>query len=287
MRFTRQSGEVYVPDGIAIPEALARTTHLGIGAHQDDLEIMALDGILSAFGRSDRWFTGVVVTDGSGSARDSIYADFSNEQMMAVRRLEQKKAAFVGEYAAAILLDHPSSAVKDPSATDPTRDILEILRATRPEIVYLHNLADKHPTHIGVAMHCIRALRSLPRQDRPSKVYGCEVWRDLDWMLDEDKVVFATGAHPNISAALIEVFDSQIIGGKRYDLAGVGRRRANATYFQSHSVDAAEQISFAMDLTPLVQDDSLSVTAYVMSYVDRFAASVRENLDRFEASQEK
>ena len=36
-------------------------------------------------------------------------------------------------------------------------------------------------------------------------------------------------------AALIGVFDSQIAGGKRHDLAVLGRRRANATYNASHA----------------------------------------------------
>lgn len=282
MDFRRENAEIYVPDGAATRDALSRTTHLGIGAHQDDLEIMCLEGILAGFGKQDTWFTGVVVTDGSGSARDSLYANYSDEEMKAVRRLEQKKAAFVGEYAAAILLDHPSSAVKDPGDRNVAQDILAILRSTRPEVVYLHNLADKHPTHIGVAMHCIRALRQLPKEDRPGRVVGCEVWRDLDWMLDEDKVVFRLDSHPNICDALIEVFDSQIVGGKRYDLAAAGRRRANATYHQSHSVDSSEGVNYGMDLTPLIEDDSLSVTEYVMGYVERFAGSVRENLQRFE-----
>src|SRR5690242_14480114 len=77
MEFTRKNAEIYVPDGAAPGDALARTTHLGIGAHQDDLEIMCLEGILAGFGRQDTWFTGVVVTDGSGSARDSLYANYS------------------------------------------------------------------------------------------------------------------------------------------------------------------------------------------------------------------
>lgn len=281
MTFSRASAEIYLPDGLPAVEALSRTTHLGVGAHQDDLEVMCLDGILEGFGRPDRWFTGVVVTDGSGSARDSIYAGFTNDEMMVVRRLEQRKAAFVGEYAAAIFLDHPSAVAKDPSAVDPAQDILAILRATRPEVVYVHNPADKHPTHIGVTMHAIRAIRLLDPSERPQKLFGCEVWRDLDWMLDEDKVVFTLDEHPNIATALIEVFDSQIVGGKRYDLAIAGRRRANATFHQSHSVDAAQSVNFGMDLTPLIQDDALSVADYVMGYVDRFAKSVKDGLERF------
>jgi len=60
------------------------------------------------------------------------------------------------------------------------------------------------------------------------------VWRDLDWLVDSDKAPFDVSEHENLQAALLGVFDSQIAGGKRYDLASMGRRRANATYFESH-----------------------------------------------------
>jgi LmbE family N-acetylglucosaminyl deacetylase len=281
MKFSVPTSEVFVPDGAHDPQALSRTTHMGIGAHQDDLEIMCLEGILAGFGRQDKWFTGVVVTDGSGSARDDLYANYTNEEMMAVRRLEQKKAAYVGEFAAAVFLDHPSSAVKDPSNSAPQDDLFSLLQTTRPEVVYIHNLADKHPTHIGVAMQTIRALRAMPKDQRPGKLYGCEVWRDLDWMLDKDKVVFRLDKHENIAMSLVGVFDSQIVGGKRYDLATMGRRRAHATYHESHAVDASQMINFGMDLTPLIEDDTLSVTDYVMGHVERFASEVRGNLNRF------
>ena len=60
--------------------------------------------------------------------------------------------------------------------------------------------------------------------------------------------------HENLQFALLGVFDSQIAGGKRYDLASMGRRRANATYFESHGVDATTGLSYAMDMTPLMND---------------------------------
>jgi LmbE family N-acetylglucosaminyl deacetylase len=279
MKLARQTAEVWAPDGV--DEALTRTTHMGIGAHQDDLEIMCLEGILAGFGSAERWFCGVVVTDGGGSARDDIYASYTDEEMKAVRRVEQKKAAFVGEYGSAVFLDHPSAAVKDPANHAAEQDIRVLLEAARPEVVYTHNLADKHPTHVGVAMQAVRAIRSLPNEIRPRKLYGCEVWRDLDWMLDADKVVFRLDKHENIAASLVGVFDSQIVGGKRYDLATMGRRRAHATYHESHSVDASHMINFGMDLTPLVEDDSLDAADYVLAHVDRFRASVAENVTRF------
>jgi LmbE family N-acetylglucosaminyl deacetylase len=248
---------------------------MAIAAHQDDIEIMAIDGILKCFQQPDRWFTGVVVTDGAGSPRDDLYKDYTDEQMRAIRVTEQKKAAFVGDYAAQVLLDYPSATVKNPAHPDPVEDLAELLRLARPEVVYTHNLADKHLTHVAVAMRTISALRSLAPEERPQKVFGCEVWRDLGWMPDEDKIIFDTTAHENLQMALLGVFDSQICGGKRYDLATMGRRRANATYFASHSVDAMQGMSTGMDLTPLIHDSSLDPREYVQTFLQRFADDVQ------------
>src|SRR5205807_6249292 len=137
--------------------------------------------------------------------------------------------------------------------------------------VYIHNLADKHDTHVAVSLRAIAAMRELPLAQRPQKLYGCEVWRDLDWMPDRDKVLFQADGHENIAASLVGVFDSQIAGGKRYDLATLGRRRAHATYYQSHSVDAAQMVNFGMDLTPLLRDEKLDPAEYIDSFLRRFA----------------
>lgn len=275
MDFHLETARVFVPDGVSEPQALARTTHMGISAHHDDLEIMAIDGILQAFRRGDEWFTGVVVTNGSGSPRSGLYAGTTDEEMRAVRVAEQQKAAIIGEYAAQVLLDYPSSDVKDSANTHTIQDLSMLIEAARPDVIYTHNLADKHPTHVAVAMRVIEAIRSLPADRRPRHLYGCEVWRDLNWLLDEDKVVLDVSAHENLQEALIGVFDSQISGGKRYDLATMGRRRANATYFESHGVDTATGLTFAMDLTPLIADPSRDVAAYVQSFIDRFASDVQ------------
>ncbi len=274
MRLTMPQAELYIPDGLEESAALARTTHLAVSAHQDDIEIMAYDGILACFGKPDKWFCGVVVTNGAGSPRDDLYADYTDEQMQAVRRVEQKKAAFVGEYGAQFLLDFPSSAVKDGANRGPVEDIKAVLEACRPEVVYTHNLADKHDTHVGVALKTLQAIRELPPELRPKKLYGCEVWRDLDWMTDQDKVGFDLSAHPNLAAALLGVFDSQICGGKRYDLATTGRRFAHATYFASHGTDKTNQLSFAMDMTPLVEDPAIDPVEFVCGFIRRFQEDV-------------
>jgi LmbE family N-acetylglucosaminyl deacetylase len=269
-----------VPDGLPVDEALSRTTHLCLAAHQDDIEIMAAAPILACFQQPDQWFTGVVVTDGRGSPRDGIYKDYDDEEMRLVRFKEQRKAAFIGEYAAQIMLDYPSKIIKDASQPDPVSDLVKILQATRPKEVYTHNLADKHDTHVGVALRVIAAIRQLPREERPEKLYGCEVWRDLDWLVDSDKVGFDTSEHESLQAALVGVFDSQIAGGKRYDLATMGRRKANATYFQSHGVDTSLGVSYTMDLTPLVADADLDPAAFTQTFIQRFAEDVAARFQR-------
>jgi len=152
------------------------------------------------------------------------------------------------------------------------------LRAARPEVVYLHNLADKHDTHVSVTLRSIAALRAVAAEHKPRQVYGCEVWRDLDWLPDADKQALPVSERSNIAAALVGVFDSQVSGGKRYDLATAGRRLAHATYFASHGTDEESALNFAMDLTPLVQDPSLSIADYVLGFADRFRADVARRL---------
>ena len=280
MHLKNNGAEFFIPDGMPVDEAVGRTTHLAISAHQDDIEIMAYDGIGKCFGRDDQWFMAVVVTNGAGSPRNGLYADYTDERMQQVRKVEQKKAAFVGEYSALALMDYSSSSVKDPQNDDIVEELKQIILASRPEVIYTHNLADKHDTHIGTVVKVIRALRELPEEDLPDKVYGCEVWRNLDWMNDEEKVMFDVSAHPNIAAAVVEVFDSQICGGKRYDLATMGRRLGNATYSASHGTDEATALSYAMDLTPLIKDKTMDIRIYTTEYIDRFKADVYDRLNK-------
>lgn len=281
MKFQSTNVDIYVPDGSDADAALQRTTHLAVCAHQDDIEILAYHGIAQCFGRSDRWFTGVVVTNGAGSPRAGIYGNYTDEEMQKVRILEQRKAAYIGEYSLQLQLGYPSAAVKTADRGDVVDDLAAIFEGARPETVYLHNLADKHDTHIGVALRCIAALRKLAPKDRPKQVYGCEVWRDLDWIVDDRKIVLPVSSRENIAAALVAVFDSQITGGKRYDLATAGRRLANATYYASHATDAETALAFAMDLTPLVEDPTLDITAYVTDYVEGFKNDVKNRIEKF------
>ena len=280
MKMHNTTAGIFIPDGLPQTEALGRVTHLGIGAHQDDLEFMAFHGILECFAKEDKWFGGVTCTNGAGSSRTGPYGKFTDGEMMAIRRHEQDTAALIGGYGAMIQLDYPSSAVKSPTDACLKEDLLAILSTTFPETVYTHNPADKHDTHIGVTIAALQAMREMPRDRRPKKVIGCEVWRALDWLPDDEKVLMDVSGRDNLAAALNGVFDSQIAGGKRYDLATLGRRSANATFFDSHSTDESNQLIFGIDLTPLVADESTDIVDHVCGIIDRFNADVRQKLSQ-------
>lgn len=282
MILSHPQADLYVPGGDLSPaQALGRVTHLCVGAHQDDIEIMAHAGICDCLDTPGKAFGGVVVTNGAGSPRTGAYAQLTDEQMQGVRREEQRRAAELGRYAIQFQLAHPSSVVKTPGHAGVAADLQLIFGGCRAEVVYLHNPADKHDTHVAVMLRCLEALRALPAERRPARVLGCEVWRDLDWLVDSDKVALDAGRHPALAVELLKVFDSQVTGGKRYDLATMGRRQAHATYHTSHATDRVSGITWAMDLTPLVRDPQLAIEEYTLGYLQRLQDDVRSRIRKF------
>jgi len=267
----------FIPDAVSDAEALARTSHLGVGAHQDDLEFMAYHGIASCYESDVLWFGGVTCTDGGGSARAGKYADYTDDRMREVRAGEQRRAAEIGRYSFVDQLGLSSAMVKDPRQRGPLVNTLEqIFLKSQPEVLYTHNPADKHATHVAVCRAVLEAVRRVPPFSRPKKIYGCEVWRDLDWLSDEDKIALDVSPHPELAKQLNACFDSQIAGGKSYGDAVLGRRRANATFHDAHHIDAVDQLWFAMDLTPLAEDDKLDLRDFVAAKIDRFRENALE-----------
>ena len=269
----------HIPDRSALPDALTRTTHLAIGAHQDDLEFMAYHGIISCYQEPSNWFTGITCTDGGGSPRTGPFADHSDAAMKDLRHREQNQAADLGHYAAQYQLGHSSSHLKSPSGQSDLRDQLAtLLQQTTPHTVYTHNPADKHATHLAVFTATIAALRSLPKEQQPTTFLGCEVWRDLDWVPDTHKVSLDVSPHPDLATRLNQVFQSQIAGGKNYHHAIIGRRTAHATFSNPHTSDTATQLIFALDLMPLLEDPALSPTTFISQLIDEFKNEVDQQL---------
>lgn len=278
MQFQKEHATGYIPDEVELEKATARTTHLAIGAHQDDLEIMAYHGILECYEKEDKWFTGVTCTDGRNSPRHGEYADFSDDLMAGIRSEEQMDAADIGKYSAIFQLAYRSEEIKNPEEDSLVQDLLTVLTNIQPDILYTHNPADKHEAHVAVFQATLKAIRQLPADKRPKAVYGCEVWRNLDWLPDDDKVVLDVSGNNQLALDLIQAFVSQVSGGKNYIDSTIGRRRANATFHRSHQVDAATDVCYAMDLTPLCLDDSLDVKRYVLGFVEGLNDDIREKL---------
>jgi LmbE family N-acetylglucosaminyl deacetylase len=226
-----------------------------VAAHADDVEIMAWHALLHA-----EQLAAVIVTDG----RDSK-----------TRLLEQKRAASLGHYAAVIWLDHAGPDVRQPTCPALASDLNAILSELRARWIYTHNLADRHDTHVAVALHTVRALRANPSS--VERVLGCEVWRALDWLQPQDKVALDVSSLEARAMPLIGAFDSQI-AAKRYDLAAAGRKRANATFLDPHAADPSSAVEYAMDLTPLVRDPTLDVARWTLQFVERFARDVEARL---------
>jgi LmbE family N-acetylglucosaminyl deacetylase len=280
IKLNHPQAEVYFPSPSGEGDQLARTTHLGIGAHQDDLEIFAIQGILAGLDNNEKAFTGVTVTDGRGAPRSGDYAGLSDDDLWLIRNAEQKEAADIGQYNAQFLLNHSSADVKSGDREAVIEDLIAIISACQPEVIYTHNLADKHDTHVAVALSVIEALRRMGSAAEGIRLLGAEVWRGLDWLTEDRKIALDVSPHPDLQEALLQAFPSQIVGGKRYDQATLGRRRANATYFQSHHTDQADLMTYAMDLTPLVAQPDLDIAAFIDAAIQGLAKDVHSRIER-------
>ena len=283
MEFIKRESDSWLNKSFSdIESAAQQVTHLAIGAHQDDLEFMAYHGIAACYKKAETWFAGVTVTNGEGSSLGGKFANLTPQQLGRLRVEEQNKAAELGGYAYQLQLGYASLEIKESNPDNLINDLVAelsyLLNMTQPRVVYLHQPADKHPTHIAVFKASLLALKSLPESKRPEYIYGCEGWRDLDWLSDEDKVALDVSAYPELAQELMLVFKTQISSGKRYDLATLGRRHANATYHDPHSLDDMLAITWAMDLSPLVKNKKLSIEEFIIDKISKFKNEVLANI---------
>ena len=284
MKFSQPSADLYAPGGKDPWAGLSSTTHLGIGAHADDLEILAFPGIAACVQHPKNRFSGIVVTDGAGAPRSGPFAQTSDVELIQLRRAEQRRAADLGHYASVIQLAHPSPAVRQSDRSAVIGDLVKIFEAAQPQTLYLHNPADRHETHIAVLLACIEALRQLPESSRPKEIYGCEVWGDLDWVPSSQVVRLPCPAPETLGTSLLDCFQSQIAGGKRYDRAALGRRYAQATFGNPNQPDSEQEIVLALDLRPLL-DTNLSLQNFLAPIFDLFRTQTLARIDKLAPSQ--
>lgn len=241
---------------------------LAVSAHKDDMEMFAFDGIVRS-ARGEGGFVGVVLTDGGQCPRAPQFVGVSDEDMAELRTAEQKRAAEIGSYSALYLFEETSAAVKrrEGALVDGVERIL--LSCPRLDVLYTHNPFDRHPTHVGAFCVAMDAVRRLPDEKKPRKIYGCEVWRDLDWLPDSVKVEFDVSGEEDFAAALMSSFVTQN-AVKRYDIAALARRKAHATFGRSHEGDTSTGLIYALDVTSLAYGTDADTEAFVKDVLARF-----------------
>lgn len=264
--------DVFVPDG-DLDAALARGWTVGIAAHADDLELAMAPSEIEG-GAATR-FVGVTCTDGAGSPRAPGPETLSRDEYVAVRRAEQRHAAQVASYAAQIQLGHPSGEVVGPAGRESlVEQLVDILRAVRPQRVLTHTPTDRHTTHIAVALATIEACRRLGIDERPALLLGVDVWGALDWV--EDRVVLPVSDPTDLATRLVDCHVSQVSYAP-YGVAARGRRRANAVFADPHDVAEHEQVVLAVDMTVLLDPD-VRVEDFVAARYERAASAAGDRL---------
>jgi LmbE family N-acetylglucosaminyl deacetylase len=256
------------------------TKHLLIIAtHQDDAEFMGYGVIAKAYKSKEYSVDVIIVSDGAGSPRTGAYANYTDEMMMEARYEEQKRAAKIGQYSSLTLLKYPSSTIK---AQDPhiMEDLVKLIEMIKPETIYLHNPFDKHATHVACCLAALKAIDALKDKSYIKDVFGCEVWRGLDWVVTKDKVFMDTYLHQDELLPILSVFESQIAGGKRYDTALMGRWAANATFNDSHAVDDYTNCSYMINMNDVALN-KMPITDFVNKYLNNFKEEVFKYIDSY------
>jgi len=201
--------------------------------------------------------------------------------MVAIRREEQHRAADLGHYASVIQLGYPSPEVRTTDRSKLISDLVQIFKAAQPQFLYLHNPVDRHETHLAVLLACLEALKQIPEDSRPREIYGCEVWGDLDWVPSSRILRLPCSAPEDFGPSLLRCFASQVDGGKRYDLAAQGRRRAQATFGDAYTPDHTGEVVLALDLKPLLQPGA-SLSNFVSSLTEEFRNQAISRIQKVE-----
>ncbi len=224
---------------------------LVVGAHQDD-EIFPAPYWLQQqdLGRK----VGLVIaTDGAGTsyANPETGQPVPPEMMIPLRNNESRDAAEYNGVEFLVLLNHPSSFVKNPETHPFYRNgIRKILERATPSEVLTHSPYDDHQTHLRVAEGVLTACR-----DRGiTKVRGFPVWsvhygREMGF--DKPVPITFTQEYVDRQEKGFSFFVTQL-DANRYDQAVTSRQRFQAAMADSHAAETAEYQELFVDYKPLL-----------------------------------
>ncbi|MCB0394873.1 MAG: hypothetical protein KDD25_09945, partial [Bdellovibrionales bacterium] len=149
-------------------------------------------------------------------------------------------------------LGKPSSSVKrcEPQVVS---DIAEIIKCLKPQNLVTHSPFDFHSTHVATVACVFLALMKLKADERPQKVFGCEVWGSLDWVPSRFRVLRPTGFDIEWEKKLIGFHRSQVTSEKDYALGALGRRLANAVFSEQKENSKSNGGIWSLDLTQAME----------------------------------
>lgn len=270
-----KKGSIYLPkEGKKGP-----VKYLCICADAGDTEIMAIDGIQRGYRAKKYTFATVITSDGLSLERAGKLAKATDRKVNTTKNREQKAAAEIGRYNSVYFLSHKTDEILDQENEDIVNEYLEIIKELKPRIIYTHSILDRDPTHVSVAVKVINALRKLRKGQMPAVLYGCEMWRDLDWV-DPSKVIsFDVSHNIRLQKQLINVHQSQN-ASRDFINATIGRRYVNATYSRSEKKKDAKLTARAINMTTLLRRKEYPIKRFAMSFVDDLYTSINDSMDR-------
>lgn len=242
------STRIYIPDNKKLETALKRVKHWAIVAHQDDAEIIS--GHLLYKKRKD--FGVIVLTNGAGSLRSKKTKRLSESKIIEIRNKEQEKAALLGGYSIVIQMNLPSGIVKGKrSRRVALGELKSYLLGSKAESIVTHSPFDRHETHRSVVGVLIDLFSSIEMRRYPRSILGVEVWGNLDW-LPEDEKIYLPIKNPKFVCKLLSSYRSQNETGKLFHLGTVARMAANATFSESIEGSEGGHFLLAHDLVPFI-----------------------------------
>lgn len=235
-------------------------------AHPDDAEFGCYALIRKCMKEGKRLLV-IVVTTGSKCPLAGSFADRA-EEMERIRAEEQFEAARIGNYSV-LMLGYESADLRG-AGSDLVCGVLEqILSQCSAAEIWTHNPFDRHPTHLSVLRLLLAAIRRMNRSKRPTKLYGAELWGGLDHVPAEHIEEFDVSDDLGLRRALIEAFRSQN-EAKNYAAGVPGREAGHATFRASHSNNRMTACDLALNMAPLLEDDTLSLEDWTKQLLDKY-----------------
>jgi glucosamine-6-phosphate deaminase len=261
----------------ALQAALAKTTHVGVGAHQDDIEIMAGPMLLK---NKDHWMN-IIVTDGAASKSilNGMATELTPKQLTDMRQREQREAA--RETGTPVIqLKYPSAAVNGHMGEGKRQEAafaLGTLFSAMPktEEVFGHNPIDKHATHLAVLAVQTAALRAAQHKNLKN-VYAMEVWGGLTGIPEAQLSMFVVEDGRDLAAinTLIGKYQSQIQGqGRDYAATTTARMVGHGGYVSNpHLNNPPEGMVIGLNITDFTKGESNDMGALAKELLERAAA---------------